>query len=368
MSVIDPPKMRAAHRLIGMSTPDGWVVTKPLGWSANPDNGGVIRNPYGTGGNFSVGYEVSRQEERAYLKAIDLGSIANAPNIIEAMKSITDTVHFEQEIHRLCGDNKLDRIVRAIGSGQFNLGTSIDEQVPYIILELATGDFRLQIRTVEEHMKNASRFRALHHTAVALQQLHNIHVAHQDLKPSNVMSFSEYSFKVGDFGRSALIGKSPPHEDYCVAGDCAYAPPELLYNSVSPDWSVRRIGCDTYHLGSLISSFFHGTSMTSQILGYIDIAHRPPTIRGRWMGTYEEILPTIRTAFSQALEDIKPSLPDDFRDELIAMIAQLCDPDPALRGHPSARAQKHPYDLSRYISRFDFLAQRSEIEGRRMKQ
>lgn len=55
--------------------------------------------------------------------------------------------------------------------------------------------------------------------------LHGLDIAHQDLKPSNVLP---------------------------IAGDPTYAPPELLYNYVPADWNVRRYACDVYLLGANI--------------------------------------------------------------------------------------------------------------------
>ena len=77
--------------------------------------------------------------------------------------------------------------------------------------------------------------RSLHHIAVGLQQIHGQGIAHQDLKPSNVLVFNGNNSKIGDFGRSAYKGHIPPHENNNVAGDLTYAPPELLYGYVDPD-------------------------------------------------------------------------------------------------------------------------------------
>jgi len=48
--------------------------------------------------------------------------------------------------------------------------------------------------------------------------------------------------------------------------------------------------------------------------------------------------------------------------QVTALVAQLCDPDPRLRGHPLTRASKgNPYSLERYVTAFDLLARQAEI-------
>src|ERR687892_267014 len=60
-------------------------------------------------------------------------------------------------------------------------------------------------------------------------------------KPSNVLLFDGDESKLGDLGRAAAQGYEPPHEDSYIAGDQTYAPPELLYHHMDPEWSRRRL-------------------------------------------------------------------------------------------------------------------------------
>jgi hypothetical protein len=59
-------------------------------------------------------------------------------------------------------------------------------------------------------------------------------------------------------------GASAPHDREIVRGDPIYAPPELLYGRVDPDWSVRCQVCDWYLLGSLIVFIFTRTQTTAE--------------------------------------------------------------------------------------------------------
>ena len=53
---------------------------------------------------------------------------------------------------------------------------------------------------------------------------------------------------------------------------------------------------------------------------------------------------------------------DNLRSELREIVAQLCDPDPRLRGDSTSRMRgASPFSMERYISRFDQLARRAEI-------
>jgi eukaryotic-like serine/threonine-protein kinase len=204
----------------------------------------------------------------------------------------------------------------------------------------------------------------LHHIAVGLLQLHGQGIAHQDLKPSNVMVFAGIESKLADLGRAAAKGQSPPHEGRDVAGDLAYAPPELLYGFCSPDWNQRRLGCDAYLLGSMIVFFFTGTNMTSLLIAMLD----PTFDWNTWGGTYSEILPYLREAFSRALATISDSIPAAVRDPIITMIQQLCEPDPARRGHPKNReGLSNPYSLERFVTQLDLLRRRVEYQGLKLQ-
>jgi serine/threonine protein kinase len=199
--------------------------------------------------------------------------------------------------------------------------------------------------------------------SVALSQLHGCGIAHQDLKPSNVLIFDRTVSKLGDFGRASVLGAQPPHEDNPYAGDPGYAPLELLYHEVDPDWHRRRAACDLYLLGSLIVVFFLGVATTPAVLSRLRTQLQPRT----WTGTYRDVLPYVRDAFGEVLLALRPALPAGCRDELETAARQLCEPDPALRGHPRNRAgTANPYSLERFVSTFNHLARRAEYAARKM--
>jgi serine/threonine protein kinase len=191
-----------------------------------------------------------------------------------------------------------------------------------------------------------------------LEQLHWNGVAHQDLKPSNVLIFNGKESKIGDFGKAALRDAEAPHDHEAVAGDKAYAPPELLYDAVAPgDWNCRRYGCDMYLVGSLIVFVFSRITLTSAIVSKMHIEHRPPS----WGGTFADVMPYLRDAFDKTVIEFQDQLPQKLK-ELSVVVRQLGDPDPKLRGHPSDRiGHRSQYSLERYVSIFDRLAKLAEL-------
>ena len=251
-------------------------------------------------------------------------------------------------------------MITALDDGAITVqNVSSPSTVQYIIFELAEGDIRTQMSQADK-LDIAWALRSLHQMAVGLQQLHSISVAHQDLKPSNVLLFASYtSSKLADLGRAAVEGQTPPHYGFDVAGDCSYAPPELLYGAVPRSWEAKRIGCDTYLLGSMVSSLFTSVAMTPLIMMSLD----PRFHWTSWAGTYEEVLPYIRAAFHDALTYIAEEFPYEFKEPLTEIVAQLCDPDSSLRGHPQDRSMRsgNQFALERYVSKFDLLAKKSEI-------
>jgi eukaryotic-like serine/threonine-protein kinase len=337
---------RPAENLVGQELKGGWRVVMPMEKSADQ-----------TGGMFSVGYVVeSSSGKRGFLKAIDFSGAMEAEDPARELEKLTISYNFERDLLAMCRDRRMDRVVTAIADGGVMVA---NEPVQYLIFELADCDVRKHLGDAD-NVDEVWILRSLHHIATGLWQLHRHRIAHQDLKPSNVLVFGGRSSKIADLGRSSRAGAEPPTDEYVVPGDYGYAPPELLYNHVSPDWTERRVGCDAYLLGSMAVFFFTGVGMTTLLTSKLDAAVQFEY----WGGTYGEVLPFVRDAFDEAIDDFSQQVPVAIREDLTAIVRQLCDPDPKLRGDGADRRTHRRLSLERYVTRFDLLAQRAEIASR----
>jgi len=261
----------------------------------------------------------------------------------------------------------MDRIVIALDSGEERLGPGLHDVVPYLVFELAEGDVRRQMKTIGTRVRLAWWLRALHHVAVGLHQLHSKRITHQDLKPSNILSFGEESgFKLGDLGRSTCEDRRGPFDELAFPGDKTYAPLEILYSFIIRDAFERRCCCDAYMLGSMIFFFGLGLGATQLSLRRLPRENWPYMYGGGWQGSYPTLVPLLQNVFSDMLTELKVALGEGkVADELVTCASQLCNPDPSLRGHPLTRARGGSmYSLERYISIFDRLAARAALEAR----
>jgi serine/threonine protein kinase len=338
----------AAEYLEGVELPNGWKVLHRLSNS--------------TGGNFGVSYEVERKQggkiQRAFLKALNLRRIAKEDNFARALERHLQAFNFERDTLHLCRNHRMRRIATLLDAGEHRLPNNI-LPVCYIVFELAdAGDVRKYLATYKK-FDLAWTLRTLHQIAVGLQQLHTHGIAHQDVKPSNVLIFRAFGAKVSDLG-CADVQERPsqsPRGTERFAGDPSYAPPELLYNEISLDWKVRRFGCDLYLLGSMTVFFFTGgVSMTGLLKSKIDSQHAA----ANWPHDYRLVLPYVRAAFEEALETIQTEISESVRSEIIELLRILCDPDPKRRGYVYLGARQ--YNLERCISRLDWLASKAEYD------
>jgi serine/threonine protein kinase len=202
--------------------------------------------------------------------------------------------------------------------------------------------------------------RTLHQVTVAMSQLHTHGIAHQDLKPSNILLFETFGVKIGDLGCADTANRpsESPRGCWPIAGDIGYAPPELHYREVSHDWKIRRVGCDLYLLGNLFVFFFTKIpTFTALWVHHLDNSHKP----GSWASDYRTVLPYVRDAFEKALEDFSAELPEVVRAPITRIVRCLCEPDPQLRGHPKDR-NGNQFALHRFISDLDVIAKKAEFK------
>jgi eukaryotic-like serine/threonine-protein kinase len=339
--------MKPAEMLAGLTLEGGWTVLARL--ESGPDS---------TGGHFSVSYKVrGKGGEAAFLKALDYSGAFSSEDPARELQRMTEAYNFERDIVASCSG--MDRVVRSITDGKTKVQSDdAGGIVEYIIFELADGDIRSHMARIGD-VELTWKLRCLHHIATGLKQLHAADIAHQDLKPSNVMVFDAKLSKVGDLGRATSKGRVAPHDEADCPGDCSYGAPELLYGYKDPEWTKRRLGCDAYLLGSMVCFMFTGVSATGLLMDRVAESHHWSV----WGGTYEEILPYLREAFGRVLDRFRSDFTNEqLARELASIVRELCDPDPNLRGDPKNRVRGgNPFSMERYLTRFDLLARRAEI-------
>jgi serine/threonine protein kinase len=341
----------AAESLSGLQLEGGWTVGERL----DP--------PGGTGGRHSVGYLVtSNSGVSAFLKALDIsGILQNSPDIATALNELTGEYTYERDVVLACAG--MSRIVKSLGFGQAHVSGSQVGPVPYLIFELAEhGDVRRHLDRGAD-LSLAWKIQVLHHIALALSQLHSADMSHGDVKPSNIMVFDGVC-KLGDLGCASIKGRVGLRDRRTFAGDPAYPPLELYYGYEYADWDEHRLGVDLYLLGSIAVFLILQVGTTAAVLdGFPDMF-----LARNWGGTFDEVIPYLYATFSKVLDNVRDAIDDpEIADRLCAIISELCNPDPRLRGLPRSYRAPTRFALDRYVSRLGNLLQLAKYKSKRTK-
>ena len=349
--------VNAAENLEGERLLDGWTVVSRV-----PDRAGA------TGGNFSISYVVRHDDGReGFCKVLNYQMAFHAADPAAELQALTEAYTFERDLLRQCGQQRLSRVVLSVADGQMRRAGFALPTVSYIVFEVADGDIRKALDTTPD-VTAAVKLRWLHHAATGLRQLHDHGVAHQDVKPSNVLVFprddtGDRPSKIGDLGRATDQARPMWHDALAIAADSAYAPPEQLYGATPGGFGPRRLACDVYQLGSIATFLLEGATMNA----LLTLELHPTFHWTNWRGSYDDVLPYVRDAFGRALGRVRTAVVDmEDVDRLVALIGYLCDPDPALRGHHVSRARRgNQYALERVVTELDLLARRAAVYAAR---
>ena len=253
-----PPNKTPAQKLVGKSF---------MGWKVIEE---IAINPEATGGIFSINYVVESEtnNDKAFLKATDL---ASSMRDLEKLRDDLNNHAYEVNLLKICEDNYMDGIVRSLTSGTYEeeVIPGIIIPVPYIIFELAETDIRQHQDSKEFNL--GWRLRIFHGVCVAMRQLHLLEIAHQDLKPSNVLVFPKGKVKIADLGRATLRNKPSNFEKDSHVGDANYIPLELLYGEYnSSNWITRRLGADFFMMGCLLTYLVTDSSLLTLLYTNLD--------------------------------------------------------------------------------------------------
>ncbi len=343
----------AAHNLVGIRLKSGWAVIEKFSKSANS-----------TGSFFSVCYKVKKENQICFLKAFDFAKFLHTSepkrSTMDIISDMSTAYKYERDLSIHCSSKHVTKVAFVIEAGEEVLNNYAIGYVPYLIFDLADGDVRSRL-DFSNKLDFSWKLKSLHDIAVGLQQLHNINVSHQDLKPSNILVFHKES-KLGDLGRSICKDIDGPYNNLCYTGDLNYTPPEIMYKYWDSDWNNRVFAIDCYLLGSMIVFYFAGISMSALLLKHI-----PDNFRWEiWKGGFNEIKPYLIDSFSKALSELRENFDDAyFKKEITLLVEQLCNPFPEKRGHPKNIAiSGSNFGLERFITRLDVLKKRAELELR----
>lgn len=342
-----------AEQLVGRTIDNGWVVDRLL---AKPVDE--------TGGYFSVQYVAKKGDEECFLKAIDIekaifqsGSVQFTQILQEQMNSY----EYEKQLLEYCKSHSTSKIVLIKGSGIIqNPPTGFP--VPYLTFDLADGNVKHYIK-FQNDLDFAWKLKSLHDIASGLQQLHNINIIHQDVKPSNILQFKDDS-KLTDLGRSKCQVLNGPYDNMDFSGDTTYAPLEIQpgFTFLQPnDWYDRNLAMDSYLLGNLMTYYFTGLNMTSLVISKL----RAYGIS--MISTFAERKSYLDHSFNESLEDVRQCIRyPEFNNEIVTMISELCNPDPTKRNEPKTLRQVgNNYALYRYITKLDLLSNKASIKIRK---
>ena len=348
MAVKPPP----ATQLEGLELKSGWKVKKC-----------IDRKEGATGGRFSCSYVVEKDGQKGFLKAFDFSDAFLTPNVIDELNRLTASYVFERDLLLHCRNMRLRKVVVAIDHGEVHVPNydPVNGLVYYLIFQLADGDVRDRVRE-DRRFDPGWSIRVLKDVAVGTRQVHLQLIAHQDLKPSNVLMFGQEA-RLADFGRASRKGFIAPHDELNVAGDTTYSPPEQLYGYKHPEFTVRRFGCDMYMLGNLASFLFSGINITSQML-----AQLPSQFHWRrWAGEYKDVLPYLMNAYYTVIDELGNTIDRKIVPEIVPIIEELCHPNLFKRGMPKWVGHQSQYSLERYVSRIDLIRLRVEMRLRSVR-
>lgn len=336
--------------LLGKTLASGWLLTERL----EPSKGS-------SGGTFGVGYKATKGNEIAFVKAIDFVDALNAADPLLELTKLSNIANFEKDVLSYCAERAMSKVLKFIGHEYLSSDGSNNPltRVSCLIMEAGTEDLRRLFNT-KGAASCAWNLQVLRDVSQAISQLHKGGIAHQDIKPSNVIEVASSGgggkiMKVGDLGRVVRREHSGPFDGLHWPGDGRYSPPERWYGYIPPDWSDARDASDAYMLGSLLVYLFTGTTIQSLVFNHIPPAFTP----GTWTGSFDQdLMPVLVDVHSRVLnEHLLPQLAPAVADGIFAIAKSLTNPDPLKRGDINARKQiGRPVGIDRIHQKLNALA------------
>jgi serine/threonine protein kinase len=353
-AVFETEKFPAANELIGITLCDRWEIKKLL-----------HDGPQESGGNFGVGYIVYdlQEKQERFLKVVDYQR--RMRDIAQLTRLLTEA-QFEVAIQKYCTEKRMSKVVRMIANGQLIFKkTASDDEYTFlaIVMERGEGDIKNHVHYAP-NQSPSWKLAVLRDVALAVLQIERANLAHNDVKPSNIIRFKSngdnHSVKLGDIGRVVRKDGQGPFDGMDWAGDPRHKPIETLYGWKEPDWQNRRTAADAYMLGNLMAYLFAGASVTERVINSLPPEYQP----ANYAGSYRQILDVVRHTWISVVESqIGPAFPEDLRDKLKVIFCSLTEPDPKERGDKSAR-RRGLVGIDRIQSKLVQLCHRAQIHER----
>jgi eukaryotic-like serine/threonine-protein kinase len=174
--------MSAADQLQGLTLDGGWQVIQQM--SQQPSSGGFHSVPY---------LVKDAQGKEHFLKAFDFSrAFEPGRDVIHELQLLTSVYENERDILEHCKRRRLSRVVVAVTFGYVQVSTMPGPSgtVYYLIFELAESDVRRQV-DLKTRLDCLTCLKILDDVTLGMMQIHNEAIAHQDLKPSNVLIYGK---------------------------------------------------------------------------------------------------------------------------------------------------------------------------------
>ncbi|TGG94860.1 hypothetical protein E4656_00050 [Natronospirillum operosum] len=336
--------------LTGETTECGWHITEKISQKSS------------TGGNFCTQYIVINEDGRkAFLKAMDLKSVMQKD--LQDIQGLIGEYLFERNILYLCKEENMTKIVTPLSSGEI---TSKKYSPPlnrvfFIVFELADSDFRT--RYIEREGTNwIDFFRSVKHVCIAAEQLHRAGIAHQDIKPSNVLNFYEdNTTKVADLGRVIDENGMSPFNNFEYAGDMTYAPIEIRHRHVVDEFSFRILS-DMHSIGSLIYHKIMGVGISVATIN--ESTYISPDVLS---SDYTSSVEIHASGFAKLLRRFKMQSEEclgfDIAQELENIVSEMCHPDINLRCSNSRKFIPPKVLARRYAGKLNTVIRLCKVQG-----
>lgn len=254
-------------------------------------------------------------------------------------------------------------------------GTSatIEFKFNYLVLEWMDGSIADLLPNRSE-LSWVQKLTLVRHIAKGVHQMHLREVYHRDMKCDNVLvraaRGSMYVVKVADLGRSRDAGKPAqftPESYVRGRGHLLYAPPELLWGLGAHNSKSLFRQADIYLIGSALFEIVTGSSITAMAFGDpLGIVRNSINLSDteRRLDFGAKINQT-RALYQPPLTFFEDLLPNNIKRDAVALVRQLCDPDPSLRDYRAKqRTRRIDPGLDWLLNKIDILIRISTVRTR----